>query len=95
MSPFLPAAFRNVASATPVVVLVFIYLMLAASISYLAWSKAFAIAKRTADVSNFMYLPPFIAAILAFAIFRELPDWGTVIGGVIILFGLWMFEKKA
>ena len=95
MSPFLPSAFRNMVSAAPIVLLVFIFLMLAASVSYLAWSKAFAIAKRTADVSNFMYLPPFIGAILAFAIFRELPDWGTVIGGVIILFGLWMFEKKA
>ena len=96
MTPFLPSSIKSIAAAPPTVILVLIYLSTCASgFAYLFWSKAFSLAKRTADVSNFLYLPPFIAAIVAFAIFGELPDWGTVIGGVIILFSLWMFQKKA
>lgn len=96
MSPFIPGAVRDVAAATPTAIIVLIYIGSCASgIAYMLWSKAFSLAKRTADVANFLYLPPFIAAIIAFFVFSELPDWGTVIGGVVILFGLWMFQKKA
>ena len=96
MSPLLPAMFANLTAATPPAILVLIYLGACSSgLAYLCWSKAFSLAKRTADVANFLYLPAFIAAIIAFAVFAELPDWGTVIGGVVILFGLWMFQKKA
>jgi len=96
MIPFLPGAFRDVVKTPPLAIAVLFYLGIGASaIAYLCWSKAFSLAKRAADVANFLYLPPFIATIIAFLVFHELPDWGTVIGGVIILFGLWMFQKKA
>jgi len=96
MTPFLPDAIRDIAAAPPSAVVTFIYLgTIASGISFTFWSKAFALAKRTADVSNFLFLPPFVASIVAYAFFGELPDWGTVIGGVIIIFGLWMFQKKA
>lgn len=96
MSPFLPSAIGDVAAATPGAVAVLVYLGTCNSgIAYLCWSKAFSLADRTADVANFLYLPPFIATLLAFAVFREIPDWGTVVGGAVILFGLWMFQKKA
>ena len=96
MSPFIPGAVRDIAAAPPMAIVTLIYLGACASgIAYLLWTKAFSLAKRTADVANFLYLPPFIATIIAYLIFNELPDWGTVIGGVVILFGLWMFQKKA
>ena len=96
MSPFLPSIIRDFVAAPPGAIMVLFYLgVLSSGIAFLLWSKAFSLAKRTADVANFLYLPPFISAILAFAIYRETPDWGTVIGGIIILFGLWMFQKKA
>lgn len=96
MSFFLPSAVGDVAAASPAAVAVLIYLGTCNSgIAYLCWSKAFSLAERTADVANFLYLPPFIGTLLAFAVFNELPDWGTVIGGIVILFGLWMFQKKA
>jgi len=96
MTPMLPSTIRDISAAPPTAIAVLIYLGMGASgISYLCWSKAFAIAKRTADVSNFNYLPPFIAGFAAYAIFREAPDLGTYIGGAVILFGLWMFQKKA
>ena len=96
LSPFLPGAVKDVAATPPVAIAVLLYLGLGANaIAYLCWSKAFSLTKRSADVANFLYLPPFISTIMAFAVFNELPDWGTVIGGIIILFGLWMFQKKA
>lgn len=96
LSPFIPGAVRDISAAPPTAIVTLIYLGTCASgIAYLLWTKAFSLAKRTADVANFLYLPPFLAAIIAFLIFNELPDWGTVIGGAVILFGLWMFQKKA
>ena len=96
MSPLLPSIAGDVVAAPPVAIAVLVYLAAGGSgIAYLCWSKAFSLAKRTADVVNFLYLPPFLGALLAFAIFSELPGWGTVVGGAVILFGLWMFQKKA
>ena len=96
LSPFLPSTIRDVAAAPPTALVVLIFLGAGANgIAYLFWSKAFSLAKRTADVANFLYLPPFIGTIIAFAIFNEVPDWGTVVGGTVILLGLWMFQKKA
>ena len=96
MIPFLPAAARDTIGASGVAVATLIFLSVCSSaIAYLFWSKAFSLAKRTADVTNFLYLPPFIATLLAFVMFNEIPDWGTAAGGAVILFGLWMFQKKA
>ena len=96
MSPLLPSAVSDAVAADTTAIAVLIFLGVGGSgVAYLLWSKAFSLAKRTADVSNFLYLPPFLAIIVAFAVFSELPDWGTVIGGAVILFGLWMFQKKA
>ena len=96
ISPLLPSTIFDIAAAPPSALVVAFYLGAGGSaVAFLAWTKAFSLAKRTADVANFLYLPPFIATIIAFAVFRELPDWGTVLGGVVILFGLWMFQKKA
>ena len=96
LTPFLPESIRDLVAAPPMVYAVIIFLgAISCGIGYLLWTKALSLAKRTADVTNFLYLPPFIAAILAFAFFREVPDWGAAIGGAVILFGLWLFEKKA
>ena len=96
LTPFLPAAVRNIAITPPLAIAVLFFLGIGASgMAYLCWAKAFSLAKRTVDVANFLYLPPFLAALIAFMVFRELPDWGTVVGGAVILFGLYMFQKKA
>ena len=96
LTPFLPGTARDIANTPPIAIAVLLYLGLGGScFAYLCWSKALSLAKRSADVANFLYLPSFIAAIIAFIIFSEIPDWGTVIGGAFILFGLYMFQKKA
>jgi len=96
MTPFLPTVIRDIAAAPLGDIGVLLFLGICGSgLAFLSWAKAISIAKRTADVTNFMYLTPFIAALLAFVMFRETPGWGCVIGGAVILFGLWMFQKKA
>ena len=96
MLPFMPSLVRDFSSASPRAVSVLLYLGICASgIAYVFWAKAFALAKRSADAANMLYLTPFIATLLAFIIFSETPSLGTVIGGAVILFGLWMFQKKA
>ena len=96
MLPFMPSLVRDFSSATPGAITVLLYLGICASgLAFLCWAKAFSLAKRSADAANMLYLTPFIATLLAFVIFVEIPGWGTVVGGVVILFGLWMFQKKA
>ena len=95
-TPFLPGALCELTVAPYDAIAVLAYTgIFAGGIGYFLWSKALSIAKRTADVTNLLYLPPFIATVLAFALYNELPDWGTAIGGAVILFSLWMYQKKA
>jgi len=95
MSPFLPAAIDDAIAAPISAIAAVLSISVACSFSFIFWAKALSLAKRTADVVNFLFVPPFLGAILAFIIYRELPGWGTIIGGIVILFGLWMYQKKA
>lgn len=96
LSPFIPGAVGELVNSPPEAIAAIVYFGVCSSgLGYLSWSKALGIAKRTADVTNLLYLPPFVATILAFAFFKELPDWGTALGGIVILAGLYMYQKKA
>lgn len=56
------------------------------AIAYVAWAKAFAKAKQTSQVSNYMFITPFLTSLLGLLI-AEVPDQSTLVGGTIILFG--------
>ena len=62
------------------------------AIAYVSWSKAFAKARQTSQVSNYMFITPFITSILGYLIAGEIPDRATVIGGAVILFGVFVFN---
>ncbi|WP_237714799.1 MULTISPECIES: DMT family transporter [Pelosinus] len=62
------------------------------AIAYVAWSQAFAKAKQTSLVSNYMFITPFLTSILGFLIANEIPDFATLIGGGIIIFGVLVFN---
>lgn len=62
-------------------------------IAYLWWSQALSTAQKTSDVTNFMFVTPFLATLLGFLIIGEIPSLSTIVGGVIILAGLFMFQK--
>jgi drug/metabolite transporter (DMT)-like permease len=90
---FAPAAIREVSRA-PGVQLVYLALLGIGSsaIAYVAWTKAFSLAKQTSQVSNYMFLTPFLASLLGFLLMGEVPDRATLYGGGIILAGVLIFN---
>ena len=63
--------------------------------AYVCWAKAFSLAPNASSVTNYMFLTPFVAALLGFVISGEVPDLRVVFGGMVILFGLLLFQKSA
>jgi drug/metabolite transporter (DMT)-like permease len=64
------------------------------AISYVAWSMAIERAPRTSSASNYMFLTPLLATVMGFVIAGELPDSGTLIGGAVILSGVFLFNRS-
>jgi drug/metabolite transporter (DMT)-like permease len=62
------------------------------AIAYVSWSKAFAKAKNTSSVSNYMFVTPFLTTLLGFLIAGEVPDNSTIFGGMVIMTGLFIFN---
>ena len=93
LAVFLPAAINEVKSAPAIqwfyVVMLGIF---PSAIAYVSWSKAFAVAKNTSSVSNYMFVTPFLTTLLGYLISGETPDNSTIFGGIIILSGLYIFN---
>lgn len=83
---------KAVPEATSAPAIQFVYLALlgvgCSAIAYVAWAKAFSVAEKTSQVSNYMFLTPFLATLWDF----KIPDQPTLIGGSIILFGVLIFN---
>jgi drug/metabolite transporter (DMT)-like permease len=62
------------------------------AVAFICWSKALAIAKKTSDVSNYMFVTPLLSLMLGYIIIYEVPDIATYVGGPIIIFGLLIFN---
>ena len=62
------------------------------AIAYICWAKAFSKAEKTSQVSNYMFVTPFLTSILGFLIAGEVPDRATLIGGSVILVGVLIFN---
>ena len=65
------------------------------ALAYIAWAKAISLAEKTTYVSNYMFVTPFLTTILGFVMMGEIPDKATVLGGIIILLGLFIFNKES
>ena len=93
LSVFLPASVAEVKSA-PAIQLLYIAILgiFSSAIAYVSWSKALSKAKYTSSVSNYMFVTPFLATLLGFLLAGETPDFSTILGGIIILSGLLIFN---
>lgn len=93
LAVFLPSAAREVANA-PASQLFYVAVLgiFSSAIAYLTWSKAFAKASQTSQVSNYMFITPFTTSILSFLIINEVPDKATLIGGAVIILGIFIFN---
>jgi uncharacterized membrane protein len=93
LAVFVPAAVQEISAAPPIQ---FFYLAVlgigSSAISYVAWAKAFSKANQTSQVTNYMFVTPFLTSILAFFFAGEVPDTATLIGGSIIMAGLVLFN---
>lgn len=90
---FAPKAIPETITA-PIIQWVYLLILSIGSgaIAYITWTKAFALAKHTSDVSNYMFLTPLITVVLGLLIANEVPDFATIVGGSIILAGMAVFN---
>lgn len=90
---FAPRAFVQAGSASLKALFGLVIMgIFSSAVSYVCWSKAFSLAKRTSDVSNYMFITPFLTALIGFVVNREVPDLQTLIGGVLIISGVLLFR---
>lgn len=93
LTVFAPTSFREAVHAPTIQ---FVYLAVlgvcSSAIAYVSWAKAFSKATQTSQVSNYMFVTPFLTSILGFLLAGEIPDCATLIGGGIILIGLLIFN---
>ncbi|MBE5982342.1 MAG: DMT family transporter [Paenibacillaceae bacterium] len=93
LSVFLPVSVKPVFDAPPIQ---WVYLVIlgvfSSAIAYVSWSKAFAKAEKTSQVSNYMFVTPFLTSLLGFLLADEIPELSTLAGGAIILCGVFVFN---
>ena len=93
LAVFAPISFREISHAPAVQYLYLAVLgICSGAIAYVTWAKAFSKAKQTSQVSNYMFITPFLTSILGFLLAGEVPDKATLVGGSIILFGVMIFS---
>ncbi len=90
---FLPKGISEFVTAPSMQMFVILSLgIFSSAIAYILWGKALAIAEKTSDVTNFMFLTPLLSTILGFLLLKEIPSMGTFIGGTMILIGMVLFQ---
>ncbi len=91
---YLPSSISQLATAPLKYWIVAIYMgIFPSAVAYLLWSKALSIAENTSQVTNFMFITPLLATIMGFLVRKEIPGAGTIVGGVIIIGGLLVFQR--
>lgn len=94
LSPFMKSGIAEVSTAGGYDIFVLLLLgILPSAIAYYLWSQALTMAENTSDVTNFGFLTPFLATLLGGIILGEMPNLGTVIGGLIIISSIIIFSK--
>lgn len=92
---FLPSAIQELRIAPTAAILTILYLgIFPSAIGFLLWTKALSMAAQMSEVTNFMFITPLLATVLEFFISGDLPDPGTILGGVVILAGLLLFNNR-
>lgn len=90
---FLPRSIPELQSAPAINIFHVAFLgIFSSAVAYVSWAKAFSLAPKTSQVSNYMFLTPLLSSILGFVILREIPDAATLIGGGIIILGVLIFN---
>jgi len=95
---FLPTAIREIPDSNLTVNLIIVFMgVFPAALAYLAWSYALSKANKTAHVTVFTYLIPFISALIAYVWLGETLTIFVLAGGMIIIAGMLLtniFDRK-
>lgn len=90
---YLPEAIPQMMAVPVKEIIVLLFLgIFPSTIAYIWWSKALSLAKKTSDVTNFMFVTPLLAMIMGYAVILETPTVSTFVGGGIIILGLILFN---
>ncbi|MDR0936343.1 MAG: DMT family transporter [Oscillospiraceae bacterium] len=93
LAVFLPAAVPEARTAPPAQIFYVAALgVFSSALAYAAWARAFEKAENTSAVSNYMFVTPFLTTLFGFVIAGESPGFATLIGGLVILLGLLVFN---
>ena len=89
-----PSSITNMFSISFTSLILIIYMSIFPSIiSYFFWTKAFELAKSTTEVTSFMFVTPVLATFMGMLILGDIPKLSTLIGGVVIILGMILFNK--
>jgi len=89
---FLPVSITEVKNAPLMQIINLIILgVFSSAIAYLTWTYAIKKAKNISSVTNYIFLTPFITTILGFLLANEIPDFTTIVGGIIIIIGMFIY----
>lgn len=93
---FLPSSIEPTIHA-PIKHIIYVLILgvFSSALAYIAWAKAISMAEKTTYVSNYMFVTPFLTTILGFVMMGEIPNKPTILGGIIILIGLFIFNKES
>jgi drug/metabolite transporter (DMT)-like permease len=93
---FLPSAVNEIKHAP---IMQFFYIaflgIFSSAIAYISWAKAISKSPKTSSVSNYMFLTPFLTSIFGIVFINEKPDPQTVVGGILILIGMFLYNFSA
>ena len=64
------------------------------ALAYYLWSKSISLAERTSEVTNYLFINPLIATVIALILLHEVPDMGTFVGGIVIIISVIIFSTK-
>lgn len=89
----LPETVTELADASSLNIVIAICLgIFPSATSYLLWAKAIELAEKTNEVTNYMFITPLLSTIMGFILLNEIPDMGTIIGGIAIITGVILFS---
>ena len=89
-----PSSVENMFNISFSSLILIIYMSIFPSIiSYFFWTKAFELAKHTTEVTSFMFVTPVLATLMGIIILGDIPKLSTLIGGVVIILGMILFNK--
>jgi len=89
-----PMAIREVTSAPLDGLAVVLYLgTFPSAFGFLLWTKAISLTKKLSNVTNFMFVTPLLAALLDIVVTGTISNTATVIGGIVVITGLILFNR--